>query len=562
MGLIFSIFTLPNFHRPISISVTSRKNKSTGTVYTPAPIAEHMVALALSHLKLPSNDTPLEIMDPAVGEGIFPLALRKKLPANTPHRLFGCDIDPKAIQVTQSFGPELHLFHDSFFNLPNHLPEAAFDLIIGNPPYLKEYTQRSAFEHLPYYQGKMDLWYAFACQAFDWLKPGGILCFIATNNWTTNQGASILRDKLAREMRILKLIDFGACQVFSNASVQTMILLLQKDASAASYPFEYHRFPDESGELREALDFLKSLTPADAQRTFHRERFANTPFRFPPPQAEKLLDKIAARQNFSLLPSEIAQGIVPNPDVLNTRNLKKIPDSKRKKHDLAPGQGVFVLRPHELPPLSPNEAHLLKPVYEAALTSRYYLPEQPSRQLLYLTPHTAPCLPGSLRPHLEKFREIMEDRRETRKGRIEWFHLHWPRKEDFFQPGPKLLSVRKCKRPTFLYTEQPAYVMLSFNVIKSDRINLRYLCGLLNSSLMETWLQHRGKMQGNQFQVDRDPLLELPIYVPEDAASVHRVVELVERIREARGQGAESETLEKELDEVVWGLYGFPNPPQ
>lgn len=48
-----------------------------------------------------------------------------------------------------------------------------FDVVIGNPPYIKEYTNRSAFEHVhdsPYYMGKMDIWYMFACRGLDWLK--------------------------------------------------------------------------------------------------------------------------------------------------------------------------------------------------------------------------------------------------------------------------------------------------------------------------------------------------------------------------------------------------------
>ena len=72
-----------------------------------------------------------------------------------------------------------------------------FDIVIGNPPYIKEYTDRSVFDGLrqsAYYQGKMDIWYLFACDALDRLKTStGLLCFIATNNWVTNAGASIMK---------------------------------------------------------------------------------------------------------------------------------------------------------------------------------------------------------------------------------------------------------------------------------------------------------------------------------------------------------------------------------
>ena len=73
--------------------------------------------------------------------------------------------------------------------------------------------------------------------------------------------------------------------------------------------------------------------------------------------------------------------------------------------------------------------------------------------------------------HLKKYREIMRERRENKTGQIDDYHLHWPRDRRFLEPGPKILCVRKCEAPTFAYTEDEAYVMMSFNVIKTDRID-------------------------------------------------------------------------------------------
>ena len=58
---------------------------------------------------------------------------------------------------------------------------------------------------------------------------------------------------------------------------------------------------------------------------------------------------------------------------------------------------------------------------------------------------------------------------------MKYYHVHWPRKERFFLPGPKILAVRKCARPTFSYTEDEAYVMMAFNVIRTERVSMKYL---------------------------------------------------------------------------------------
>src|SRR5690606_14479915 len=130
--------------------------------------------------------------------------------------------------------------------------------------------------------------------------------------------------------------------------------------------------------------------------------------------------------------------------------------------------------------------------------------------------------------HLEKYRPIMEERRENKSGSIQYFNLHWPRDEVFFSKGPKILALRKCpKRPIFSYTEADCYVMLSFNVIKTDRLNQKYLTGLLNSNLIAFWLKYQGKMQGDLYQVDKAPLMNLPIINPSNVIQ-EQIADLVE----------------------------------
>ena len=82
--------------------------------------------------------------------------------------------------------------------------KGGFDVVIANPPYVKEYVNRSAFDGLRnslYYLGKMDLWYLFACKGIDVLVSDGVLTFIAQNNWVTSYGASKMRNKVFWKLR-------------------------------------------------------------------------------------------------------------------------------------------------------------------------------------------------------------------------------------------------------------------------------------------------------------------------------------------------------------------------
>ena len=131
-----------------------------------------------------------------------------------------------------------------------------FDIVIANTPYIKEYTNRYAFDGLrksQYYQGKMDLWYGFACKMLDLLKPNGVECFIAQNNWITSAGASIFRNKVLSETEIKTFIDFGNYKVFETAGIQTMIYVLQKKNPRNSYDVRYSVLKNEKIKVRKSF---------------------------------------------------------------------------------------------------------------------------------------------------------------------------------------------------------------------------------------------------------------------------------------------------------------------
>lgn len=111
--------------------------------------------------------------------------------------------------------------------------------------------------------------------------------------------------------------------------------------------------------------------------------------------------------------------------------------------------------------------------------------------------------------------------------------------------------------------------MMAFNVVVSDRIDLKYLTGLLNSDVIRFWLRHRGKMQGHNFQVDKEPLLAVPLHCPPKheqqriAKLVDRVIEWHRDLREANTASAQERSArglgesEEALQLSIGKLYGF-----
>ena len=443
--------------------------------------------------------------------------------------------------------------------------KTGFDIVIGNPPYIKEYTLRNAFNGLrtsQYYKGKMDIWYLFACKGIDLLKNNtGILTYIAQNNWITSYGASKMRNKVIQDTKILQMIDFGTYMIFENSDIQTMIMMFKSDTKTDNYTFDYRKLEGKDLHFNDVLDMLNHKQNPKTiyfKPTILRNKFVNKLLTFSDTKFEAILDKISEQNNFKLTENEVAQGIVPNPDVVTKTSIGKIPSSKIKKYNINVGDGVFVIKHGTLNVFTKQERKILKPLWEPNEISRFYICNVNNYDIIYFTKSDSPEDYPNIILHLIKYKEIMEGRRENRQGKISYYHLHWPRDKYFFEEGPKILGVRKCNVPTFAYTEREVYVMMAINVIKTERINLKYLTALLNSKLIAFWLKHKGKMQGENYQIDKEPLLALPIKkIPNKEQQPF--IDLVDKILAAKKDNpqADTGTWEREIDRLVYELYGL-----
>jgi adenine-specific DNA-methyltransferase len=97
-------------------------------------------------------------------------------------------------------------------------------------------------------------------------------------------------------------------------------------------------------------------------------------------------------------------------------------------------------------------------------------------------------------------------------------------------------------------------VSATFYVIKTSRINQKYLTGLFNSKLIAFWLRNKGKMQGNNFQLDKEPLLEIPIYKPNNDIQIN-ISNVVENILLSKKEKQNTMALESKIDLMVYKLY-------
>ena len=455
--------------------------------------------------------------------------------------------------IDMSANSQFFLWHTWFHDVFSRPSNGGFDIVIGNPPYVKEYVNRHAFdgfrETSPYYMGKMDLWYGFACHSIDLLCQNGHLCFIAQNNWTTSAGARKMRNKIVEDARILQMLDFNTYMVFENADIQTMIMLFEKNQTTDNYGFDYSIMTEDATK-EDMLALLNRQICRNTYRIqkFNRTKFANKLFTFS--ENDVIFEKISEDKVY-LQDDEVAQGIVFPQDFLDKKGAAKL------DHRFPIGSGIFGLSYDEKNKLnlSDNEKSIIKPYFTTEQIGRYYTIPSNSKWLIYTDssfkransmddyPH--------IKAHLDQFIDIFTSDNKP-------YGLHRCRKEQFFQ-GEKIISLRKCvERPCFSYSDFDCYVTQTFFSIKTTRWNMKFLTGVLNSKLVAFWLRHKGKMQGNNYQVDKEPLQGIPLPLI-DLSLQQPIIDLVDVILTKKKQSPQADILDLEnsIDRLVYKLYGL-----
>lgn len=114
---------------------------------------------------------------------------------------------------------------------PDVFKQGGFDCVIGNPPYVilaKEFLAVQEIDYLNKYdvaQYKTDLFHLFIQQGATLIRKGGKLGFIVPSPWLTTQFTSKLRDFLLKRTQLDELVLFNHL-VFAEANVFTMLLFV------------------------------------------------------------------------------------------------------------------------------------------------------------------------------------------------------------------------------------------------------------------------------------------------------------------------------------------------
>lgn len=466
---------------------------------------------------------------------------------------------------------------DWWDNFPVIRKAGGFDVVIGNPPYRRELDYKDLMDDIAgtpfgarYRCPRMDLWYYFVHRALELLRPDGVLSFIVNAYWVSGTGSEKLIQALRESAQIEEIFFLGKLKVFSRVSGQHMLLRISKTRPGAATEI---KLAGDQADNDDAEPFVRGTTPVVSFKRTHRQLFAGNKIDLEAP-SDHLLSKLQRWPRLGTL-GRVRQGIAENPASINRKTNRKFGGGWEV------GEGVFALTADQLKKLRlpSSEKVLLRPYYDLKDLGRYRIAPTPSLTLIYSTRKTCPDIARfpRLREHLERFRTIMEKRRETKKGAVSWWHLHWPRDEEIWRSA-KILAVQMAVRPAFVSSFSPVYVPFSVNVFVPDPAtaeDIRYITGLLNSRLMWKWYRHRAKRRGIGLEVNGNVLSDTPMrtidFSDRPEANLHdRIVCLVSRMMELQCKmenvrteyevtsiARRIEATDRDIDTIVYELYGL-----
>lgn len=443
-----------------------------------------------------------------------------------------------------------------------------FDVIVANPPYLGEKGHKEIFRLIAasslgkrFYTGKMDLFYFFFHLALDLVREGGCVAFITTNYYVTATGGGKLRADFKSRAVVKRLVNFNEMHIFESALGQhNMISVLQKatDISTTARVAITSRtgFADSTaiGAIVGGTDPNTSYHSIPQSSLYETDanyiRLTGTSTSSATDPTQRMLAKMKKSEMRLGYAFNVNQGIVSSADKVSPKHLKK--------YNLVAdvGDGIFVLSVDEIKRLNlaGAEARVLKPWFKNSDVHRWVTSSQTDEKLIYADKRLGNLerAPG-LRRHLLRFESILDDSSSNSP------YLHRPRSIDF--DGPKVVAPQRSRANTFAYNAIPWFASADVYFITENAANerrLKCLVGLLNSKLYFQWFYHKGKRKGEMLELYQQPLSETPIPQLSEVAetSLARVVDKIMAAKQ-RDAAADTTVLEKEIDRVVYELFGL-----
>ncbi|EAI9819329.1 class I SAM-dependent DNA methyltransferase [Campylobacter jejuni] len=475
------------------------------------------------------------------------------------------DFDEK--EATKEFA-NLKKEYDNIFNLEsNHpfewrfeFPEIldddgnfkGFDLIIGNPPYIRQEELKELKPHLAknykVYKGTSDIYTYFYELGFNVLKDsGGVLSYITSNKYTRAGYGEALREFLLKNVKFLEYTDLNGIKVFDSAIVDTSILCFEKSKSKDN-KFKYLAL---SNEILKTCAYDIGLYKDFAE--FSQNSLSKESFTFSDENTSALKAKIERIGT----PLKEWQGLNIYRGILTGYNEAFIITTEKRNEILANCKDEAE---KEL------TAKLIRKMLRGRDIKRYSY-EWAGLWVIGTFPSLKLDIEQypALKQYLSQFLPRIEQSGEKgcrKKTSNKWFETqdNIAYYEEFEKE--KIVWNRISSDLCFSYDNQKNFILDSmFSITFYSNINLKYLIANLNSSISKFWIKNNAATLGDGIYGAKIYIEKLPIpkINSKNQKLVDELINLVDEILKAKEQNknASTQELENKINSLTYKLYNL-----
>ena len=415
----------------------------------------------------------------------------------------------KKIKINREEFLRLNPFHWGFefyevFELDKPPEERGFDVVIGNPPYVRQEKikdQKPIFEKLyqEVYDSTADLCVYFVKRSLDLTKLGGYHSFIITNKWIRARYGENLRRYMTENITIDEIVDFNGIRVFVGATVDVLVYKF-KNAIPEENNLRYCAYKDTS-----ILHIEKNI---DTDGFDIEQETLKQGWIFYPKDVLEINRKIEeVGKPLKDLDIKIYRGITTGFNeafVIDNETKKKLIEEDPKSVDLIKP----LLRGRDIGKCYVNWKNLWIIVIPAGFTKEVSKNLNLSyREAEKFFSETYP----SIYNHLVQFKSIDSKRGKGLVNRDDQGDFWWElRPCDYYQEfeKPKIISTKATKEPSFTLEPLSGYIL---NTSYALSTNSKVTLAILNSDICSFYLRTMGSRLSKMYEPKLSELEELAI---------------------------------------------------
>ncbi len=438
-----------------------------------------------------------------------------------------------------------------------------FDLIIGNPPYIRQEELKELKPHLAknykVYKGTSDIYTYFYELGFNVLKDNGVLSYITSNKYTRPGYGEALREFLLKNVKVLEYTDLNGIKVFDSATVDTSILCFEKSKSKDN-KFKYLAL---SNEILKTCAYNIGLYKDFAE--FSQNSLSKESFTFSDENTSALKAKIERIGT----PLKEWQGLNIYRGILTGYNEAFIITTEKRNEILANCKDEAEKE---------RTAKLIRKMLRGRDIKRYsyewaglwvifipwHFPNVEKPKTMLENEQDLKEQYPSLYKHLLSHKERLSKRNKEETGiRYEWYCLQrWG--ANYYQEFEREKIVYPCimaKEPCFSYETSFAFAMAPANIITSNSDILKYILAFLNSDFIYLMLRKFYMGGGIEGELKTNNLEKLPIpkINSKNQKLADELINLVDEILKVKEQdkNANTQELENKINSLVYKLYNL-----